>query len=44
MMYRYYIERGHDIHNLLQLSPTEKYFYKLHQQLTEEELEAVKNG
>lgn len=44
-IFRYYIERGHSIHELLSLSPVEKLFYALHVEMVAEEIEeAKKNG
>lgn len=42
-MLRYYIERGHSIKELLNLSPTEKLFYALHVELVAQEMKEAKN-
>lgn len=40
-MLRYYIERGHAIHELLNLSGAEKAFYMTCMEMTAEEVNAV---
>lgn len=44
LVIRYYIERGHSIHELESLTPMEWLFYQLHVDLMAEDQERITNG